>query len=176
MSTLRLGINIDHVTISAAEEKDFPEIQRIYSGYVLNTTVSLEEEPPSVEEMVNRWHKSQSDGLPYITAKMGGKLVGYAYATLYRPRTAYRFTVEESVYVSDNFCGAGIGQELMHALIERCSNKGYKQMIAIIAGTDNAASIRFHETLDFKQAGILRNVGFKFGHWVDTFLMQKELV
>lgn len=161
--------------ISPADEKDFPEIQQIYASYVLNTTTSLEEEPPTVEEMVNRWKKSQSSNLPYITAKIDGRIVGYAYAVPYRPRTAYRFTVEESVYVAEEFKGMKIGQQLLDRLVVSCREQGAKQMIAVIAGSDNITSIEFHKSFGFYQAGILHNVGFKFGKWIDTIIMQKEL-
>jgi len=163
------------VIISDAEEKDFPEIQRIYAPYVMNATVSLEETPPSIEEIKARWRQSLDKKLPYLVAKIDGKVVGYAYAFLYRARTGYRFTVEESVYVADGFKGAGIGHKLLSALITLCREQGYKQMIAVIAGTDNVASIKFHESLGFTHAGTLKNVGFKFGKWVNTVLMQKEL-
>src|SRR5438105_1665894 len=98
-----------HAIISDAEDKDFHEIQQIYAPYVMHTAISLEEVPPSVEEMKNRWRHSCDKGLPYIVAKTDGKVVGYAYAFPYRPRTAYRFTVEESVYVAEGFQGKGIG-------------------------------------------------------------------
>lgn len=163
------------VIISDAGEEDFSDIQRMYASYVLNTTVSLEDIPPGVEELKSRWRKSREQALPYIVAKINGNVVGYAYAFLYRPRTAYRFTVEESVYVAEEFKGKGIARKLLDALITACREKEYKQMIAVIAGSDNHASIKFHEALGFSQAGKLQNIGFKFGKWVDTIIMQREL-
>ena len=162
-------------TIADAQEADFSAIQQIYAPYVMDTTVSLEEVPPDVEEMKARWQKSCEAGLPYIVAKIDGIIAGYAYAFPYRPRTAYRFTVEESVYIAKGFKNTGIGYKLLSELITQCQEKGYKQMIAVIAGTDNIASIKLHEKLGFRQAGVFQKVGFKFGKWVDTILMQKEL-
>ncbi len=109
-----------NLAISNAMESDFAEIQAIYAHYVLNTTISLEEVPPSVEEMVTRWKNSVDKGLPYLVAKIDGKVAGYAYAFQYRPRTAYRFTVEESVYVSKDFQGLGIGYSLLSELVREC--------------------------------------------------------
>jgi phosphinothricin acetyltransferase len=163
------------ITIGDATEQDFAEIQSIYAPYVLNTSVSLEDVPPSVEEMKNRWHSYTDKGFPYIVAKAGGRVVGYAYASPYRTRSAYRFTVEESVYVADGFHGMGIGQQLMQALVAACRDKGFKQMIAIIGDSDNIPSIKFHEALGFVHAGTLHQVGFKFGKWTDTIRMQKTL-
>lgn len=163
------------VTITHAESEDFSSIQRIYAEYVLHTTISLEDEPPSVEEMKNRWKKTCENNLPYIVAKINGEVVGYAYAFPYRQRSAYRFTVEESIYVVDGLSGRGIGQQLLRTLMVHCRNGNYKQMVAIIAGSDNIASIKFHESLGFKHVGILQKVGFKLNEWVDTIIMQAEL-
>ena len=163
------------IIIAEAIESDFDEIAKIYSHYVENTTVSLEELPPSAAELVLRWRGVKEKSLPYLVAKSGGKVVGYAYAVPYRTRSAYRFTVEESVYVSQNFQGQGVGRRLLNELIRICQNAGYRQMLAVIAGHDNTASINFHESLGFEKAGVLRNFGFKFGGWVDTILMQKSL-
>ena len=164
-----------HVLIAPAQESDFPDIQQIYAPYVLNTTVSLEEIPPNVEEMKSRWRHSLDKGLPYLVARINDHVVGYAYAFPYRARAAYRFTVEESVYVADGFQGNGIGRRLLEALIAICREKGYKQMIAVIGDTHNAASVKFHESLGFMCAGMLQGVGFKFGRWTDSVLMQKAL-
>jgi phosphinothricin acetyltransferase len=154
---------------------NFKEIQSIYARYVTTTTVSLEETPPNTEELLDRWEKSLEKSLPYIVAEIDNTIAGYAYALPYRTRSGYRFTVEESVYVSEPFRGLNIGHALLSNLIAKCRDKSYKKMIAVIAGTDNIASIKFHETLGFRQAGILHNVGFKFDKWVDTVLMQKDL-
>ena len=165
----------DNLMITNAVASDFMEIQKIYSYYVNNTTISLEEESPSPEEMMIRWKNSVDKSLPYLVAKIDDKVAGYAYAFPYRARSAYRFTLEESVYVSKDYQGLGIGHLLLSELIEECKKKGYRQMLAVIAGNDNLASIKFHQKLGFKQSGILEKFGFKFDKWIDTLLMQKEL-
>ena len=139
------------------------------------TTYSLEETPPTAEEMLQRWRQYTEKNLPYLVAKIEDKIVGYAYACPYRSRSAYRFTVEESVYVAPTYHGRGIGRQLLYTLIATCKAQGYQQMIAVIAGNDNTASMHFHQKLGFKQVGILEKVGFKFNRWIDTPLMQKEL-
>jgi len=157
--------------IRDAVESDFPEIQKIYARYVEATTVSLEEIVPDVVELLKRWKTS----FEFLVAEIDGKIAGYAYAFTYRPRSAYRFTVEESVYISKDYQGLGLGRKLLEELIKRCREKGLRQMLAVIAGADNAASIEFHKKLGFRQSGVLEKFGFKFGGWVDTVLMQKEL-
>lgn len=161
--------------ISRACEKDLPEIQAIYSHYVENSSVTLEETIPSIEEIYARWKNSTEKSLPYIIAKYDGKIVGYAYAFPYRHRSAYRFTVEESVYIAKDYHGKGLGKLLLGEIITSCKTLGYKQMVAVIAGADNAPSIVLHTKLGFVQAGVLKNVGFKFEKWIDTIIMQKEL-
>jgi L-amino acid N-acyltransferase YncA len=163
------------VAIHAAREEDFAFITEIYAPYVLNTTVSLEETPPSVEEMLARWRHSTEKGLPYLIARIDGKIAGYCYATTYRPRTAYRFTVEESVYIAEGYTGMGIGKMLLNALIAACSEKGFKQMIAVIGDADNTASVKLHKALGFVHVGTLKAVGFKHGKWTNSALMQREL-
>ena len=164
-----------NVVIESAAEADFSAIQQIYAHYIRTSTISLEETPPSVEEMKARWANSVARGLAYLVAKIDGEVVGYAYAFPYRARSGYRFTVEESVYVSKDHQGFGVGYKLLLALMEDCKQKGYRQMLAVIAGSDNSASIKFHENLGFTHSGVLKNFGFKFNKWIDTLLMQKEL-
>jgi len=113
--------------------------------------------------------------LPYLVAEVSGRVTGYAYASHYRSRPAYRFTVEDSVYVHPDFRGLGLGRMLLSRLIELCNAGGYRQMIAIIGESNNTASIRLHETLGFRRAGVLESVGRKFGRWIDTVLMQRAL-
>lgn len=163
------------VIIQDAVESDFSEIQKIYAYYVDNTTISLEETAPGKAELMSRWKASIDKSLPYLVAKINGKVAGYAYATSYRPRSAYRFTVEESVYIAADFHGQGIGRILLEEIITRCREKGFKQMLAVIAGADNQASINFHKKLGFEYAGNLKDFGYKFNKWVDTLLMQKAL-
>ncbi len=163
------------ITIEDAVVTDFSAIQVIYAYYVINTTVSFEEIPPSVEEMMNRWKNSADNGLPYLVARVDGKVAGYAYAFPYRPRAAYRYTIEQSIYISKDYRGSGIGNRLMTELIKQCQIKGYRQMLGVVAGTDNTASINFHKSFGFKHVGLLEKFGYKFDKWVDILLMQKEL-
>ena len=165
-----------HFTLLAkATEHDISAITRIYSHYVLNTTFTLEETPPIEEEMQARWQKCVHKHLPFIVAKQGEQIVGYAYATPYRSRSGYRFTLEESVYIDKEYGGQGIGKLLLSEIIKHTSEMGYKQLIAVICGEENQASIRLHKSLGFTKAGILKAAGFKHKQWIDTLLMQKVL-
>ena len=114
-------------------------------------------------------------GLPYLVAERSGRVLGYCYASLYRIRSAYRFTLEDSIYIDAAEVGRGIGRALLSAVIERSSELGYRQMVAVIGGSDQWPSIRLHEALGFTRAGLLTAVGFKFGSWIDTVLMQRAL-
>jgi L-amino acid N-acyltransferase YncA len=163
------------ITVTNAVELDFVSICEIYAYYVENTTISLEETVPSLVEMKHRWQLLIEKSLPYLVAKKDGVVVGYAYAAPYRSRSAYRFTLEESVYITKDCHGLGIGYALLSALLVQCKDKAYQQMIAVIAGANNDASIQFHHKLGFRECGRLRNVGYKFGQWIDTILMQKSL-
>jgi phosphinothricin acetyltransferase len=154
---------------------DFDAIARIYSHYVENALATFEEIAPSADDMRARHAAIAAVGLPYLVAEMDGKLAGYAYASTYRPRSAYRHTIEDSVYVADGFNGRGIGLALLAALIERCERGPWRQMIAVIGNSGNAGSIALHARLGFEHVGVLRDVGFKHGRWVDTVLMQRAL-
>ncbi|WP_085773288.1 GNAT family N-acetyltransferase [Methylocystis bryophila] len=113
--------------------------------------------------------------LPYLVAETHGRIVGYSYATAYRPRPAYRYTIEDSVYVADGLAGRGIGTALLHALVSRCETGPWRQMLAVIGNSGNTGSIDLHKKLGFQHIGVLRSVGFKLGHWVDTVMMQRAL-
>jgi phosphinothricin acetyltransferase len=158
-----------------ALEADAPAIQAIYAHHVLYGLATFEEEPPSVEEIAQRRAAVVAAGLPYLVAEQGGAVVGYSYATSYRPRRAYRYTIEDSVYVADGLGGHGIGAALLGALLARCDAGPWRQMIAIIGNSGNAGSIALHRRFGFEPAGTLRAVGFKLGRWVDTVLMQRAL-
>ncbi len=138
-------------------------------------SASFEEEPPSAEELARRRADVLGRGLPYLVAEIDGEVVGYAYASPYRARSAYRFSIENSVYVDHRRHRRGIGRALLAALIERCERGARRQMIAVIGDSANVSSIALHEQLGFRMVGTLRSVGFKFGRWVDTVLMQREL-
>ncbi len=155
---------------------DLAAVTRIYAHHVAHGTATFELVPPDETEMARRWSAVQSLGLPWIVASLDdGRIVGYAYASAYRSRIGYRFTVEDSVYVDPSYAGHGIGGLLLTHLIERCEAAGARQMIAVIGDSANTASIRLHEKFGFLHAGMLRSVGFKFGRWVDTVLMQRSL-
>ena len=126
-------------------------------------------------EMIARQEAAHRAGYPYLVAVRDGEVLGYAYASAYRPRRAYRFTVEDSVYVRDGLVGGGIGSALLAALIARCEAGPWRQMIAVIGNSGNAASIALHRRFGFSDVGVLRSVGFKHGQWVDTVLMQRSL-
>ncbi|MDY7559543.1 N-acetyltransferase family protein [Pseudomonas sp. 10B1] len=165
----------DTPVLRDATDDDLPGVQSIYAAHVLGGIASFELDAPSVADMVSRRSDILSKGLPYLVAELAGEVVGYGYATLYRPRAGYRFTVEDSVYVRDGMGGKGIGQALLGAIIERCTHGGSRQMIAIIGNSENYASIRLHERLGFRRVGVFESVGFKHGRWVDTVLMQRAL-
>ena len=161
--------------IRDAVEADLPAIQSIYAHYVLNSLATFEEEPPAVEEFGRRRAAVLDAGLPWLVAEVDGAVMGYAYAALYRPRSAYRFTIEDSVYVAEGSGGRGIGGALLGALIERCESGPWRQMVAVIGDSGNAASIALHDRIGFRPVGTLVSVGFKFGRCVDTVLMQRPL-
>ena len=163
------------VVIRPAAEADMAEVQRIYAPYVLTGLATFEEVPPTADEMRARRAAVGAGGLPYLVAELGGHVVGYAYATSYRPRPAYRHTIEDSVYVSDTMHGCGIGAALLHELIARCEAGPWRQMLAVIGNSANAGSIALHRRMGFQPVGTLASVGFKLGQWVDTVLMQRPL-
>lgn len=163
------------VAVRDARAADMAEVQAIYAHHVLHGLATFEELPPSVDELLARRAAVIGAGLPYLVAEHGGAIVGYSYASVYRPRPAYRHAIEDSVYVADGLAGRGIGAALLAALIARCEAGAWRQMIAIIGDTGNAASIALHRRHGFDQVGTLRAVGFKLGRWVDTVLMQRAL-
>lgn len=166
------------IRLRTASEGDVEWIQAIYAHWVLTGVSSFEIEPPSLGEMHNRRTAVLDKGLPYLVAESEtGVLAGYAYATLYRPREAYRFTVEDSIYIAPEFTGQGIGRLLLDRVIDDCAKAGFRQMIAVVGGgLDNAASVRLHQRCGFELTGVLRAVGYKFDRWLDTAILQRGLV
>lgn len=163
-------------TISAPHVDDLPQIQSIYAHAVLHGTASFELTPPDLAEMMQRFRGLVDNGFPYFVAKTSdGTLLGYAYAGAYRPRPAYRFTVEDSVYIAADAQGLGLGRALLEALIEDATAKSFRQMIAVIGDSRHTASIALHERLGFEHAGIFKNVGWKKERWLDSVLMQRTL-
>ena len=161
-----------------AEEADFSAIQGVYAHHVLHGLGSFEESPPETAEMLRRWRVVRDANLPYLVCvsdETGGAVVGFAYAAAYRPRPAYRFSVEDSVYVDPALPRRGIGRLLLTALIERCTRFGMRQMLAVIGDSQNHGSIGLHASLGFDRVGCLPAVGYKFGDWVDVVVMQRAL-
>ena len=163
------------VDVRDAREGDMRFVQEIYGHHVRHGLASFEEDAPSVSEMIRRREAVLTLGLPYLVAELDGRIVGYSYASLYRPRPAYRHTIEDSVYIRDGFAGNGIGRELLAELIKRCESGPWRQMLAVIGDSANAGSIGLHGSQGFRQIGKLDAVGFKFGRWVDSILMQRPL-
>jgi L-amino acid N-acyltransferase YncA len=154
---------------------DDESIAAIYAHHVRVGLGTFEETPPPAEEMRRRREAVLALDLPFMVAATEGRVVGYAYAALYRTRSAYRFTVEDSIYVARDFARCGVGRALLMRLVERCSALGYRQMVAVIGDSANAASIRLHETAGFVRIGVQPAVGFKHGRWIDCVLMQRVL-
>lgn len=163
------------ISIRPAERADIPAITHIYAHAVRHGTASFELEPPTEEEMARRRQRLRDGNFPYFVAETGGALVGYAYAGAYRARPAYRFSVENSVYVAPDMQGRGVGRTLLEALIVASESRGFRQMIAVIGDSANAPSIALHRALGFRMIGTIESVGFKFGRWLDTVLMQRAL-
>lgn len=165
------------LAIRPAAPADIPTIAAIYAHAVLHGTASWEIEPPGEAEMLRRFEAVLAGGYPYIVATRDDEVLGYAYAGAYRPRPAYRATVENSIYIAPTAQGLGIGSALLEALIAACTERGFRQMIAVIGDGTGASlgSRRLHEKAGFRLIGVAEKVGFKHGRWLDQMLMQKEL-
>ncbi len=161
--------------IRPATDADIPEIQSIYAYHVLNGTGTFEEEPPPVEEISQRFRKVVDRGWDWLVATDATGVLGYAYYTQFRDRSAYRFAVENSVYVREDVRGQGVGKGLVAQLIADATGQGFRQMIAVIGDSENAGSIGVHASLGFQMAGTMRAVGLKFGRWLDVVTMQRAL-
>ena len=161
--------------IRDAASPDIPAIARIYAHYVRNSIATFEEEPPDAAEMARRLQRVTEAGLPWVVVEDAGGVQGYAYAGPYRDRSAYRFMVEDSIYMDPAATGRGYGGALLQALIDRCTALGKRQMIAVIGGSTTAPSIGLHSRLGFRVAGVVPSAGFKLGKWADTVLMTRPL-
>ena len=164
------------VSLLDATPDDMAAVLQIYTHHVLYGAASFEEQPPTLAEMQLRLGKVREAGLPWLVAKSEGRVMGYCYATPYRPRPAYRFTVEDSVYIAEGQQGKGVGKALLSALIARCEQGPWRQMLAIVGDSAaNRGSLALHQSLGFTSAGTFKAVGFKLGKWRDTQIMQRAL-
>ena len=163
------------IAVRDVQEDDLAAVHAVYAHHVLNGLGSFELTPPSADELRQRMEAILDRGLPYLVAHANGSLGGFAYVSNFRPRPAYRFTVENSVYVAPGMERRGIGRTLLAELVSRCSDLGLRQMVAVIGDSGNLASIRLHEQLGFTRTGLLPSVGFKAGRWVDIVIMQRAL-
>lgn len=161
--------------IRPSRESDIPAITAIYAHAVRHGTASFELDPPDEAEMARRREALLSSGFPYFVAEQDGTLAGYAYAGSYRPRPAYRFTVEDSIYVAPDMQGQRVGKALLTQLLTECESRGFRQMIAVIGDSASQGSIRLHASLGFTPAGQIAHVGYKHGRWLDQVLMQRAL-
>ncbi len=150
-------------------------ITGIFAHYVTTSAATFEETPPAAADWQHKLAGLRELGLPFLVAEAGGEVAGYAYASQWRPKPAYRHTVEDSVYLAPGWTGKGLGRLLLTALLAQCAQAGARQMIAVIADTGAGASVALHRACGFTDAGRLTAVGFKHGRWLDTILMQREI-
>jgi L-amino acid N-acyltransferase YncA len=169
------GSKTGEAAIRKSRDGDMADIQAIYAHHVAHGFGSFEEVAPDVAELTRRRADFIARGLPYLVAEIDGRIVGYAYASPFRPRSAYRFTVENSIYVDPVATRRGVGRSLLAALIAECTALGFRQMVAVIGDSQNASSIRLHAALGFRHAGRLTSVGRKKGRWLDCVMMQLTL-
>ena len=158
-----------------ATDADLATIQTIYAHHVIHGLGTFEETPPDLAEIAARRAAVVGKGLPWLVAESGAKILGYAYAGPFRPRSAYRFALEDSIYVAPDAAGKGVGKTLLAELLRRCEAWGARQMVAVIGDSGNAGSIGVHRALGFEHMGKIAGVGFKHGRWVDVVIMQKRL-
>ena len=166
---------MDGLTVRAAEAADLGTIREIYADEVETGIATFEEVPPDLPEMTQRWQGLAAAGLPWLVAERAGVVVGYAYAGRYHARSAYRFVVEDSVYIARAARGTGVGRALLTRLLAECEARGLRQMVAVIGNSGNAGSIALHRSLGFAEVGVLGSVGFKHGRWIDVVIMQRPL-
>lgn len=156
------------MNVRPATPADLDAIAEIYAHYVLNTVATFDEEPPGLPV----WRERLERGLPFLVADAGGEVAGYAYVGQYRPKPAYRHTLENSIYLAPAWTGKGVGRALLGPLLEACEAAGARQVVAVIADTGDQASLKLHRSFGFAEAGRLREAGFKHGRWIDTILLQ----
>jgi L-amino acid N-acyltransferase YncA len=163
------------ILVREAGREDVPAIREIYAHHVLHGFATFEEVAPDEAEMNRRREDILARGLPYLVGERGGVVRGYGYCGSFRPRSAYRYTVEDSVYVAPDAVGQGFGRAVMREVIRRATALGMRQMVAVVGDSANSASIKMHESLGFRRVALLQSVGYKLGRWVDGVVMQLEL-
>jgi L-amino acid N-acyltransferase YncA len=166
---------VSEVTIRGVTADDAPALAAIYGHHVLHGLGTFEYEAPTAETMAQRLAGVVERGLPYLVAEGDGRVLGYAYASVFRPRLGYRFTVEDSVYIAPDAAGRGLGKALLARVIADCEALGLRQMIACIGDRGNAASIALHRSLGFEDQGVVQSAGWKHGRWVDIVFMRRAL-
>lgn len=169
------GLPSSKLVVRASTEADVARCAEIYGHHVLHGTASFEVAPPDVAEMRKRRAAVLDLGLPHLVAEREGQVMGYAYAGNWRPRPAYKFSVEDSIYIAHDAVGQGVGKALLPVLIEQCAAAGKRQMVAVIGDSAQTPSIRLHASCGFEMTGTLKSIGFKFGRWLDSVLMQRAL-
>ena len=162
-------------TIRQSSLQDVPSIARIYAHHVAHGTGSFETEAPDVAEMTRRRDEVLARQLPYLVAEHDGQVVGFAYANWFKPRPAYRFSAEDSIYVDDSMRGQGVGKLLLQALIAQCEAAGVRKLIAVIGDSANQGSVGVHQAAGFRHVGTMESVGWKFDRWLDVVMMEKTL-
>ena len=162
-------------TIRQSSLQDVPSIARIYAHHVAHGTGSFETEAPDVAEMTRRRDEVLARQLPYLVAEHDGQVVGFAYANWFKPRPAYRFSAEDSIYVDDSMRGQGVGKLLLQALITQCEAAGVRKLIAVIGDSANQGSVGVHQAAGFRHVGTMESVGWKFDRWLDVVMMEKTL-
>jgi len=163
------------VEIILATAEHIPAITLIYAYHVLHGTGSFEETPPTDAQMLERFEAVKAGGYPYLVALLDGVVIGFASVGPYKTRSAYRFTVETTVYINQEYRQMGIGTQLLQALIKLCEQADYKQMMAVVGDSNNTSSIKLHKAAGFEVIGVAKAVGFKHGDWLDSVLMQRPL-
>ena len=163
------------IILRPSSEADIAAIQAIYAQAVLHGTGTFETDVPDETEMARRRAEVLSRGLPYLVAEVDGQVTGYAYANYFRPRLAYRYCLEDSIYLAPGAQGRGLGKLLLAELMARCEAAGGRQMLAVIGDAENKGSIGVHAALGFEHTGVLKSSGWKFGRWLDVVLMQRQL-
>lgn len=163
------------IQIRDSLDSDLPAITAIYAHHVLHGTGTFEIDPPSQADMAARRADVLGRALPWLVAEQDGQVLGYAYANWFKPRPAYRFSAEDSIYIADAARGQGVGRRLLQALVDDCERRGVRKLLAVIGDSANAGSIGVHRALGFTDVGVMRSVGWKFGAWRDIVLMEKTL-